>query len=78
MNQEVFGFLLLEEKKKKKMKKGTGFNCRQGSKMHLILDTIINITLVLCFVNECKRYVIFAYVLNVAFVLCFVNELILA
>ena len=34
--------------------------------------------LVLCFVYECKSYVIFAYVFDVAFVLCFVNELILA
>ena len=50
------------EKKKKERKKGTGFSRLQESKIHIILDTIINVNLVLCFVNECKRYVIFAYV----------------
>ena len=74
MNYEVFGFLLLG----KKEKKVAGFSCLQGSKIHIILDMIINITLVLCFVNECKRYVIFANVFNVALVLYFVNELIAA
>ena len=69
---------------------GLGFSRLQGSKIHVILDTIIiinvildtiiiiNVTLVSCFVNECKRYAIFAYVFDVAFVLCFVNDLILA
>ena len=61
---------------RKKRKKGTGFSRLQGSKIHVILETIINVTLVLCFVNECQRYVIFANVFNVTFVLCFVNELI--
>ena len=40
--------------------------------IHVILDIIINVNLVLCFVNECKRSVIFAYVLS------FINELIFA
>ena len=62
--------------RKIRKKKGVGFSRLQGSKKHIILDTIINVTLVLCFVNECKRYVIFAYVFNVVFVLRFVNELI--
>ena len=60
------------KKKKKERKKWTGFSCLQG------LDTIINITLVLCFVNECDRYVIFADVFNVAFVLYLFKKLILA
>ena len=46
--------------------------------IYVILDIIINVYLILCFVNECKRYIIFANVFNVAFVLCFVDELILA
>ena len=55
---------------------GAGFSRLQGSKNHVILDTIINVTLVLCFVNEYKRYLVFVYVFNVSFVSCFVNELI--
>ena len=61
-------------KKKKKEKKEAGFSRLQGNKIHIILDTIINVTRVLCFVNECKRYVIFDNVLMLPF-LYFVNEL---
>ena len=31
--------------------------------MNVILDTIINVTLDLCLVYKCERYVIFTYVL---------------
>ena len=67
-----------EKGEKKRKKKGAGFSRLQGRKIHVILDTMINVTLVLCFVNECKRYVIFANAFNVAIILSFVYELILA
>ena len=60
------------EKEKKESKKGASISCLQGSKIHAILDTIIKVTLILCFVNECKRYVMFLMLL----LFCFVNELI--
>ena len=50
--------------------------CRQGSKIHIISDTIIYVTLVLCFVNECKRYVILLMFLLLFFSVA--NQLILA
>ena len=59
--------------RKKERKSGAGFSCLPRSKIHVILDSIINVTLVLCFINECKR---FANGFDVAFVLYFVNKII--
>ena len=43
-------FLQLGEK----IKKGTDFSRLQGNKIHIVLDTVINVTLALYFVNEYK------------------------